>query len=238
VIYLAGMKFGSAGQEALTWALNCYLPGLVGRKYRRSRMVAFSTGNIYGLTPIGQGGSVETDFPNPLGDYAMSCLGRERILEHFSRTLAIPTAMIRLNYAVEPRYGVLVDIARQVWAQQPVAVGMGYFNAIWQAEANAMTLQAFAHAAAPPFFLNVAGPEILKVRQVAEKFGRLMGKTVRFEGEEGPVAFLSNGRRGYELMGTPQVTPDQMIAWIADWIMRGGATAGKPTHFEVRDGKF
>ena len=238
VVFMAGMKFGSTGQEALTWAMNCYLPGIVSRKYRHSRVVAFSTGNIYGLTPVSRGGSVESDVPNPIGDYAGSCLGRERIFEHFSRTLQIPMVMIRLNYAVELRYGVLVDIAQQVWAQKPIDVSMGYFNAIWQAEANAMVLQAFEHVATPPLVLNVAGAEMLSVRRVAEQFGCLMGKPVRFKGEEATDALLSNAQRAYGLIGTPAVTAEQMMEWIAAWVMKGGATLGKPTHFEVRDGKF
>jgi len=238
VIYMAGMKFGSTGQEALTWAMNCHLPGLVSRKYHRSRIVAFSTGNIYGLIPVGGSGSVETDFPRPTGDYAMSCLGRERIFEHFSRTLSIPMAMIRLNYAVELRYGVLVDIARWVWDGTTIDVSMGHFNAVWQAEANGMSLQALDHAASPPFLLNVVGPEVLSIRGVAEDFGRLMNKPVRFTGTASSDAFLGNGQRGYRLMGAPKVTSKQMIPWIADWVMRGGETLNKPTHFEVRDGKY
>ena len=238
VVFMAGMKFGSTGQEALTWAMNCYLPGMVGRKYRHSRIVAFSTGNIYGLTPVSRGGSLESDVPNPLGCYANSCLGRERIFEHFSRAFGIPMAMIRLNYAVELRYGVLVDIARQVWQQKTINVCMGFFNAIWQAEASAMALQAFDHLATPPLLLNVTGTEILSVRRVAEQFGRLMGKPVRFEGGESPDALVSNAQRACGLMGTPAVSSEQMIQWIADWIMKGGEALDKPTHFEVRNGNY
>ncbi|NLF39037.1 NAD(P)-dependent oxidoreductase [bacterium] len=238
VVFMAGLKFGSSSRQALTWAMNCYLPGAVSRKYRHSRIVAFSTGNVYGLSPVSRGGSVESDEPRPVGCYAHTCLGREMVFEHFSRALGIPMAMIRLNYAVELRYGVLVDIARQVWAQKPVSVRMGHFNAIWQAEANAMALEAFDHAASPPLLLNVTGQELLSVRQVAGEFGRLMGKPVHLEGEESRDALISNARRACELIGTPTVSSGQMIEWIAEWVMKGGELLDKPTHFEVRDGNY
>lgn len=238
VVYMVGMKFGSTGQEALTWAVNAYLPGVVCRKYARSRIVAFSTGNIYGLTPVTLGGSAETDQPNPTGEYAMSALGRERIFEHFSRTMGIPTAIIRLNYSTELRYGVLVDLARRVWEDEPVDVSMGSANVIWQADANAMSLAAFGHVSSPPFILNVAGPEMVSVRRAAEHFGELMGKTASIIGEESPDALLSNGQLGHRLFGYPRVGVQQMIHWIAEWVVRGGESLGKPTHFESREGKF
>jgi nucleoside-diphosphate-sugar epimerase len=235
---MAGMKFGSTGQEALTWAMNAYLPGMVCNKYRNSRIVAFSTGNIYGLTEVRRGGSIETDQPNPDGDYAISCLGRERIFEHFSRSLNIPVSIIRLNYAVELRYGVLADLARRVWADEEINVSMGNVNVIWQTDANAMAIQSLAHAATPPFVLNVAGPETLSVRRVCEQFGALMNKTPRLIGIEAPTALLNNGQFGHRLFGYPQVSVEQLIRWIADWVITGGGSLGKPTHFEARDGKF
>jgi nucleoside-diphosphate-sugar epimerase len=238
VVYMAGMKFGSTGQEALTWAMNSYLPGLVSEKYRKSRIVAFSTGNVYGLSPVSQGGSREEDVLNPAGDYAMSCVGRERIFEHFSRTDQIPMAILRLNYATELRYGVLVDIAQRVCAGEPVPLSMGYLNAIWQEDANAMSLAALAYASVPPRVLNIAGPELLSVRFVAEEFGKLLGKAVRFEGIEAMDALLSNAERAYQLLGRPRVSASQMMMWIADWVCRGGATLAKPTHFEERSGRF
>jgi len=238
VMFMAGMKFGSTGQEAMTWAMNGYLPGMVCEKFRHSRIVAFGTGNVYPLTPIGLGGSVETDAPGPVGEYAMSCLGRERIIEHYSRTLDIPAAILRLNYAVAIRYGVLADVARLVWQERPVSLAMGVANVIWQADANAMALQAFDHAASPPFVVNIAGPEQVSIRRAAEQFGALMGKTPVFEGEERPNALLSNGQLGHRLFGYPSVPVQQMIQWIAGWVMRGGEDLNKPTHFEVRDGKF
>jgi hypothetical protein len=238
VAYMAGMKFGAAGNEALTWAMNCFLPGMVCRKYRNSRIAAFSTGNIYGTVPVSGGGSRETDVPRPEGDYAMSCLGRERIFEHFSRALDIPVTMIRLNYACELRYGVLVDIAAKVWRGETVDVTMGYFNTIWQRDANALFLRALEHAAAPPFLLNLTGPDTLSARALALDFAKRMGREAQLSGEEAPDALLSNAARCRELFGPPETGPDRICAWITDWIMRGGALLDKPTHFEVRDGKF
>lgn len=238
VVFMTGMKFGSSGQESLTWAMNCHVPALVCEKYRKSRIVAFSTGNVYGLTPVAGGGSREEDPLNPTGEYAMSCLGRERMFEHFSRVLNIPAAIIRLNYAVEMRYGVLVDIARKVHAGEPLDLSMGNLNAIWQGDANAMTLEAFDHVASPPRVINLTGPELLRVRDVAAEFGRLFGKTPIFEGTESPDALLNNSQLAQRLFGLPRIPIQQLIEWIADWTTRGGETLGKPTHFEVRDGKF
>jgi nucleoside-diphosphate-sugar epimerase len=238
VIYMAGMKFGSSGQEALTWAMNAYLPGMVSQRYAGSRIVAFSTGNVYGLAPLAHGGSIETDALNPVGDYAMSCVGRERIFEHFSRTTQTPMSLIRLNYATEMRYGVLVDLAQKVWANQPIDVSMGNMNVIWQGDANAMALASLAHASAPPFVLNVAGPELLSVRRVCEQLGRRLGRTPAFVGQESPDGLLSNGQLGHRLFGYPRVSISQLLDWTADWVKRGEATLGKPTHFETRDGKF
>jgi hypothetical protein len=238
VLALVVMKFGATGQEARTWAVNCWAPGLICQRFRQSRIVAFSTGNVYGLTPVALGGSVESDPLNAVGDYSQSCVGRERIYEHFSRTWQIPMALLRLNYATETRYGVLVDLAQRVWAGQPVDLTMGHLNAVWQADANAAALAAFGHVAVPPLVVNLAGPELLSVRRVAEQFGRLLGKPVTFRGTESSDAFLSNGQLGHRLFGYPRVSVARMMAWIADWVRRGGPTHGKPTHFEVRDGKF
>lgn len=238
VYYLAAMKFGSTGQEALTWAMNVYLPGMVCEKFSRSRIVAYSTGNVYPMVPAGGAGADENTPVGPVGDYAMSCLGRERIFSHFSRTRGIPTALVRLNYAHELRYGVLVDLAQQVLAGNPIDLTMGYFNAIWQGDSNAMTLRALEEAASPPFVVNVAGPEVLSVRECAQEFGRLLGKAVAFTGSESPDALLGDGRLGFEKLGRPTVGVGEMMRWIADWQLRGGATLGKPTHFQTRDGKF
>jgi hypothetical protein len=238
VVYMAGMKFGSTGQEAMTWAMNSFLPGIVSERYQNSRIAVFSTGNVYGLSPVGAGGSREQDELNPAGDYAMSCLGRERMFEHFSRTQHTKMSLIRLNYATELRYGVLVDIAQRVFSGQPVPLLMGHLNAIWQRDASAMSLQSLVYAASPPFVINITGPELLSVRHVAEEFGMLLQKPVRFEGTEAEDALLSDARRCHELFGSPSVTAEQMMVWIADWVSRGGETLAKPTHFEERAGKF
>ncbi len=238
VVFMAGMKFGTTGQESITWAMNAYLPGMVCRKYARSRIAAFSTGNVYGLTPVTLGGSVETDIPNPEGEYAMSALGRERVFEHFSRTAGTKVSIIRLNYAVEMRYGVLVDIARKVWTGEPVDVAMGCVNVIWQADANAMALHSLEHVSSPPFIVNVAGPEMISVRRAAEQFGRMMDKEPMLSGCESSDALLSNGQLGHKLFGYPRVSTQELMEWISDWVMRGGDNLGKPTHFEARDGKF
>jgi nucleoside-diphosphate-sugar epimerase len=238
VIYMAGMKFGSSGQEAMTWAMNCWLPGMVCERFARSRIAAFSTGNVYGLVPVGSGGSRETDQLQPLGDYAQSCVGRERIFEHFSRTMGIPVSIIRLNYAVELRYGVLVDIARRVWRGEAIDLSMGYVNVIWQGEASAMAIQSLGDAASPPFVVNVAGAEVLRVRDVAERFGVIMAREVRFNGAESPDALLSDGGVAWGRYGRPRMLAAEMIGVIADWVSRGGASFGKPTHFEARDGRF
>lgn len=238
VIFMTGRKFGSTGDEAGTWAMNCFLPGTVCRRYRHSRIVAFSTGNVYGLVPSASGGSRETDVPQPVGEYAMSCLGRERVFAYFSRSEHIPLAILRLNYACELRYGVLVDLAGQVWREEPIDLAMGHFNILWQGDANAWALAALSHTQSPPWVVNLAGPELLSVRAVCQEFGRRMDKTVRFVGEEAPDALLSNSSQAQALWGPPRVPAEQLIEWVADWTMRGGRTLGKPTHFASRDGKF
>jgi nucleoside-diphosphate-sugar epimerase len=238
VVSLTGMKFGTTGRESQTWAVNSFLPGLVAEHYRRSRIVAFSTGNVYGLVPSSSGGSRESDTPRPVGEYAMSCLGRERILEHFSRTLDIPMALIRLNYAVEMRYGVLVDLARKVRAGAPVDVTMGFFNVIWQADASAFALQAFDHVATPPILINATGPDTLGVRRVAERFGERFGVPVNVQGTEAPDALLSDATLCRRLFGLPRLEADRLISLTAEWLQSGGRTLEKPTHFEDRDGRF
>jgi nucleoside-diphosphate-sugar epimerase len=238
VLYLAGMKFGATSQESLTWAMNTHLPTIVCRRFAHSRIVAFSTGNVYGLVPAASGGSVETDSLAPVGEYAMSCLGRERLFEHFSRTLGLPVALIRLNYACDLRYGVLVDLAQKVLAGLPVDLGMGCFNTLWQGDANAMTLRCFAHVASPPLVLNLTGPELLSVRATCEKLGELLGREPVFTGKEAPTALLSNAGQAFSLFGQPRVSADQLLAWVASWVRQAGPTLNKPTHFEARDGRF
>jgi nucleoside-diphosphate-sugar epimerase len=238
VVSMFAMKFGSTGQEYRTWAMNSFLPGMVALKYRRSKIVAFSTGNVYGLVPAAGTGSTEEDAPRPVGEYGMSCLGRERILEHFSRALDIPMAVIRLNYAVEMRYGVLVDLAQKVLAGRPIDLAMGYFNVIWQADANAITLRAFDHAGTPPFVLNVTGPETLGVRQVAEQLGERLGRPFEIRGTEAPDSLLSDATLCRRLFGPPRLGASHLIDLTARWLEGGGQTIDKPTHFEARDGRF
>lgn len=238
VIYMAGMKFGSTGQEWLTWAMNSYLPGMVSERFRNSRIAAFSTGNVYGLCPVCEKGSAENSALHPVGEYAMSCLGRERMLEHFSRTNGTKVSILRLNYATEMRYGVLVDVAQKVFTGAPVQLSMGYLNAIWQGDANNLSLQALAHASSPPFVINIAGAEVLSVRKVANAFAKRFQKPVQFEGTEAADALLSDAQRAFNLFGEPAVSETQMIDWIADWVSCGGETLAKPTHYENRAGRF
>jgi nucleoside-diphosphate-sugar epimerase len=238
VVFMAGMKFGCTGQESLTWAINALLPGLVANRYPHSRIAVFSTGNVYGLSRISNGGSHEGDTLNPSGEYAMSCLGRERIFEHFSRANNTKMTILRLNYATELRYGVLLDIALRVNAEQAVSLSMGFLNAIWQADATAMSLQSLGCTTSPANVINITGPEILSVRRVAEEFGKLLNKPVRFDGQESSDALLSNAQGAFQLFGVPQVNTEQMMIWIADWVRRGGTTLAKPTHFEERAGRF
>ena len=216
VIYMAGMKFGTTGQQARTWAMNAFLPGLVAQKFRNSRVVAFSTGNVYPMVPIHTGGCSEEIDPAPNGEYGMSCLGRERIFEYFSRTMNIPMAIIRLNFAVEMRYGVIVDMATKIAAGEPVDVAMGNLNAIWQADANAMTIQALAHVSSPPWVLNLTGSETLSVRAISEALGRRMGRTPTFSARQRKRAShftIANAQRCLHLFGYPRVTPKQIVEW-------------------------
>jgi nucleoside-diphosphate-sugar epimerase len=238
IVYLAGRKFGSTGDEPLTWAMNCVVPTIVCQRYRLSRIVALSTGNVYGLVPVTGEGSRETDPLAPVGEYAMSCLGRERVFQHFSRAHETPTALIRLNYACDLRYGVLVDLARSVWEGRPVDLRMGHFNTIWQGDANALTLTALAHTQPPAWIVNVTGPEILSVRETCDHLGRVMNRPVEFTGLEEPTALLSDCSLSLHTLGSLRVTAATLIEWVAVWTMSGGRMLGKPTHFESRDGKF
>jgi hypothetical protein len=238
VVWMTGYKFGATGQEALAWAMNAWLPGVICRRFLHSRIVAFSTGNVYGLSPVLAGGSVEEDPLRPIGDYSMSCVGRERIFEYFSRTHQIPMILLRLNYANELRYGVLADLARKVWTGEVIELTMGHFNALWQGDANAWALQSFDHVATPPRILNLAGPELLSVRHVAEEFGRLLDRAVTLGGVESTDAYLSNSSQAIRRFGYPRVGVQQLMEWIAAWVRTGGASLERPTHFEVRDGSF
>jgi nucleoside-diphosphate-sugar epimerase len=238
VISMSGYKFGSSQHPEMTWATNCLVPALICQRFRHSRIVAFSTGNVYGYVPPSSGGSVETDREQPDGEYAMAAVGRERMYTYFSHKLEIPTVILRLNYATELRYGVLVDLAQRVQQGQAIDVTMGYVNVIWLGDANQMSLLALQHASTPARVVNLAGHEILSTREVAHRFGQRLNKPASCTGAEASVALLSNGQLGYQLWGRPRVNADEMIRWTADWISHGRPTLDKPTHFEVTDGKF
>lgn len=238
VVYMAGKKFGSTGAEAFTWAMNTHVPAIVGERYRASRIAVFSTGNVYGLSSVATGGSQETDPVNPVGEYAMSCVGRERIFEHMSRTHGTPMTLIRLNYAVEMRYGILVDIGERVWKGETIPLEMGYFNVIWQGDANAMALASLDYAGSPPHKLNVASREVLSVRKCAEEFGKIFERPAQLQGEEADNAILASGVRCCTELGEPRVASAQLIQWISHWIREEKPNLGKPTHFENRRGDF
>lgn len=238
VFFLAGRKFGSTERADLTWAINSYVPGLVAERYRHSRLVVFSTGNVYPAVPLGSGGSCESDSPQPQGEYANSCLGRERLFEYFSHTYGTRILQFRLNYAVDLRYGVLVDIARQVQAGQPVNLTVGSCNVIWQGDANSYALRSLELCEAPPRVLNVTGPETLSVRRVAAYFAQRFGRSLHFQGTESETALLNNASLCHALLGYPSVAAGTLLEWVAHWIECGGAYLGKPTKFEVTDGRY
>jgi len=239
VVFMAGQKFGTTGAPDVTWMMNTVVPALAAERFAGSRIVAFSTGCVYANTPVARGGSVETDALTPLGEYANSCVGRERVFSYFARKTGTPLTLVRLNYAIDLRYGVLVDIARKVLDGQPVDVTMGHVNVIWQGDANAQAVQCFAHAAAdPPFVVNVTGPETVSVRALAERFGQLFGREPILTGVEADDALLSNAGLAHRLFEPPSVPLETMIAWVADWLRRGGRLLDRPTHYEARDGRY
>lgn len=238
ILFLAGMKFGSVDNLPLTWAINSFLPALVAEKFKNSTIVAFSTGCVYPLVSPTSGGSTESDPPVATGEYAQSCLGRERMFEYGSIKYKTKTTIIRLNYSVEMRYGVLVDIAEKVKKRIPVDLSMGYFNVIWQGDVNRCVLRSLEIAESPAKIINLTGPEILSVREVANKFGQYLGIDPVFVNTEAETALLSNSSEAHKLFGRPKVGVDDMIKWIAGWIKEERRLLGKPTHFEVRNGKY
>jgi len=238
VLYLAGTKFGTAGREHLTWAMNSYLPGRVACRYRQSRIVVFSTGNVYPLVPIASGGATEKYQPGPVGEYAQSCLGRERIFEHFSNVHQTPVLIYRLNYANDVTYGVLLEIGRSVLQGKPIDLSMGHVNAIWQSDANEMAIRSLLHCSVPPRTLNITGPETISVQWAAMAFSRLFDKQPVFLNEPQPSALLSNAAESLQLFGYPKVSLLQMIEVQARWLQEGRHTINKPTHYQQRDGKY
>ena len=238
VIFMAGRKFGSSGDQPLTWATNVWLAGLAADRFRSSRIVAFSTGNVYPFVPIECQGATEDLQPAPTGEYAQSALGRERVFEYFSNAYRTPTLIFRLNYAVDLRYGVLVDIGQKVVRGEPVDVTTGYANVIWQGDANSYCIRALEHCSTPARLLNVTGRRVLSIRTLAERFGEYFGKTPVITGAEAPTALLSNPSQCEALMGPPDVDEEELFDMTATWLGSGGTTLGKPTKFESRDGSF
>ena len=238
VIFMAGQKFGTSGAPARTWAMNTLVPALCADRYRASRIVAFSTGNVYALAPATSRGAREGDALGPVGEYAASCVGRERMFEYYAEEFGTRVAIIRLNYAIDLRYGVLVDIAQRVKRGDAVPLAMGYVNVIWQGDANRIALECLARATSPPYVVNVTGGEKLSVREIAERFATRFGTTASFDGREGPDALLSDTSRMQQDFAPPAVSLDEMIHRVSDWVDAGGSTLGKPTRFEARDGRF
>ncbi len=239
IIFMAGKKFGTAGAEETTWAMNTVVPANVAWRYRRSTIVAFSTGCVYDFESPYSGGSAECDQPRPVGDYAQSALGRERVFQHFSRAEGTPVCILRLNYAIDPRYGVLHDIARKVAAGEPVDLTVANLNCIWQGDVIERTLLSFDHAASPATIINLTGPETASVKRIAAEFGKRFGKTPSFTGTgESGKAYLNDAGLSFGLFGYPKVTLSEMIAIQADWIASGGSSLGKPTHFETTNGTY
>jgi nucleoside-diphosphate-sugar epimerase len=238
VLYMAGMKFGTKDNAALTWAMNAYLPGRVAQKYRSSRIVVFSSGNVYPMAPVYHGGLTESQAPEPTGEYAQSVLGRERMFQYFASINNTPLLIYRLNFAVDVTYGVLVEVATSVMEDREIDLSMGHFNVIWQGDANEIALRSLHHCSVPSKILNVTGPETISLRWCAEEFGRLLGKKPVFENEEQPTSYLNNAAESFRLFGYPRTTLKQMMELLAAWIATGGKKVNKPTHFQERKGKY
>ena len=234
---MAGRKFGADGNNPLTWAMNTHVPALVAEPFRRSRIVAFSTACVYPFVPVIGQGAGESEALSPPGEYANSCVGRERMFEYFSQQHGTPGRLFRLSYAIDLRYGVLADVALKVWSGQPVDVTMGHVNVIWQGDANAQALRCLAVATVPTTPINVSGP-MTSIRWLAEEFARRFDKPVTITGQEAPTAWLMNTSQAESLFGYPRVPLLRQIGWVADWIAREQRLYGKPTKFEARDGKY
>lgn len=238
VLFLAGQKFGTDSAPELTWVQNTIVPALVAQRFRDSRLVVFSTGCVYPFVPVTGPGANEREPVAFLGEYASTCVGRERVFTHFSKLFGTPQLMYRLNYSVELRYGVLVDIAQKVQRGEPVDVTMGWLNCIWQGDACARAIQCLAHTASPPRLLNITGPEKLSIRALAEEFGRQLGCAPVLTGQEAPTAWLADASESTKLFGSPETSVPRMMELITAHVRQGGRLLGKPTHFEARNGKF
>lgn len=238
VIYLAGFKFGATGKEDFTWAMNTYLPGRIAEKYKNSRIVAFSSGNVLPFVDVRSGGVDESVLPEPIGEYAQSTLGRERIFTYFSKKNGTPILLYRLNYAVDFRYGVIREIAKQVYHQRPIDIRTNNVNVIWQSDANEIAIRSLLHVESPAKVLNVTGPEILSIKWVAEKLGEILGKKPLFVHEPEQTALLNNASECHRIFGYPKVGILDIIDITAQWILQDGGEFGKDTHFQERGGKF
>jgi nucleoside-diphosphate-sugar epimerase len=238
VVFMAGQKFGTNDAPARTWMMNVVVPAHCARRYATARIVAFSTGNVYPLVPVQSGGASETTEPSPVGEYAASCLGRERVFQFHAATLRTRVAIVRLNYAIDLRYGVLTDLAQRVINGQPIPLAMGHVNIIWQGDANRAALELLPVAASPAVVVNVSGSDTLSVRSLATELGKRLGRQPRFEGSEAPDALLSNTARFRRELGEPEMPVATMLDWVAEWVREGRPVLGKPTRFEARDGSF
>jgi len=238
VLYLAGTKFGTSGNESFTWAMNSYLPGRVAQKYKNSNIVAFSTGNVYHLTTIDSGGATENSVARPVGEYAQSCLGRERLFEYYAKKNNTPVLIYRLNYANDVSYGVLLEIAQSVRSGKPIDLSMGYVNLIWQGDANELALRSLHHCEVPAKILNVTGPEIVSIRWLANEFGKMFETDPVLINDEQQTALLSNASEAFRLFGYPKVPLNKMMEVIVEWIKQDGKILNKPTHFQEREGQF
>ena len=238
IVYMAGKKFGTNDDPSFAWAMNTYVPAIVAREFRESRLVVFSTLCVYPFAPVVQHGWDESVEPGPLGDYANSCVGRERAFAYGSRQWGTPGRLMRLNYSIDMRYGVLIDIANWVMQEQPISIATGHASVIWQGDCNAQMLRTFRHCTTPTSPLNIGGPELASVRLLAHEFGKRFGKTPRFDGVEQPDAWVNNTLQAQRLFGYPRVPLGRLVDWVADWVQRDMPQIGKPTRYEVRAGRF
>jgi nucleoside-diphosphate-sugar epimerase len=238
VFYMVGMKFGATDNQPLTWALNSFVPTLVAQHYKNARIVVFSTGNVYPLVAAGSGGAREETTPDPIGEYAQSCLGRERMFQYFSQVYNTPVTLVRLNYANEPRYGIIVDLTLKMLKDEPIDLTMGAVNLIWQRDANDYIIQAIALAKSPPAILNVTGPGAISIRQLAEQIGNQLGRKPKLVSHEADTALLSDASKCFSLFGYPKTTLNEMVSFIVKWVTSGKTLLNKPTKYDNRNGRF